>query len=420
MQIEELEKCIDLEIVKTEKRRLEIFIGILVIGLVLLLTNMIFFPTTISDTFLDERSIKLGVYTSAGFIVILLISRWMVGKIADCEKPLPIWYKYYSVISDSIVPFIWLYFIIKWEGNGIFLDSPLIFIFVPIIIVSALYLNFWISFMNGALISMMYVIIIYWTFETYDTASMLPSIVYYTKAIMFLIAGTCAGLVASELSKRLTVSIKTQEERDQIESLFSKQVSKEVVQALTEAGGASFKIKASVLFLDIRDFTQRVQLLSPEDVNEFQNRFFGPIMDCIHNNGGMINQIMGDGLMASFASEDGDTPENAFKAGRDILSKISAMNKSDWNEEIKVGIGIHNGEIIAGNIGNSTRQQFSISGIPVITAARLEQLTKDYNCSWLVSSNFYNDVKHMSSNGTSLGNVKLKGIDQEMEIIKLA
>lgn len=420
MQLDELEKCIDLEVVKTEKRRLEIFIGILIIGLVLLLTNMIFFPTTISDTFVDDRSIKLGVYTTSAFVVILLISRWMVGKIADCEKPLPIWYKYYSVISDSVVPFIWLYFIIKWEGSGIFLDSPLIFIFVPIIIVSALYLNFWISFLNGILISTLYIAIITWTFDTYDTASMLPPIVYYTKAVMFLIAGICAGLVAKELNKRLTISIKTQEERDEIEQLFSKQVSKEVVQALTQTDGASFKIKASVLFLDIRDFTQRVQLLSPEEVNKFQNQFFGPIMDCIHNHGGMINQLMGDGLMATFASEEGDSPENAFKAARDILSTVSKMNKSEWSEEIKVGIGIHNGEIIAGNIGNNTRQQFSISGIPVITAARLEQITKDYNCSWLVSSDFYNDIKHLALNGTSMGHVKLKGIDKEMEIIKLA
>ncbi|MEO9482681.1 MAG: adenylate/guanylate cyclase domain-containing protein [Ekhidna sp.] len=416
----DLEECIDLEIVKTEKRRLEIFIGILFIGLLLLLINMVFFPTTISETFIDDRSIKLGVYTSAAFIVILFVSRWMVGKIADCEKPLPNWYKYYSVISDSVVPFIWLFFIIKWEGSGIFLDSPLIFVFVPIIIVSALYLNFWISFLNGALIATLYGIVIFWTFDTYDTSTMLPSIVYYTKAVMFLLAGTCAGLVAKELNKRLTVAIQTQEERDQMESLFSQQVSKEVVQALTEAGGASFKIKASVLFLDIRNFTQRVQSLSPEDVNAFQNRFFGPIMDCIHKNEGMINQLMGDGLMASFASEEGDAPESAFNAARDILSRISQMNKSEWNEDIKVGIGIHNGEIIAGNIGNSTRQQFSISGIPVITAARLEQLTKEYNCSWLVSSHFYNEVKHLAKGGSSLGDVKLKGIDQEMEIIKLA
>ncbi len=420
MQLDELEECIDLEIVKTEKHRLEIFLGILLLGLFLLCVNILFFPITISEVFLDERSMKLGIYTSIGFIILLIFSRLMVGKIASCEKPLPAWYKYYSIIIDSVVPFIWLFFMIKWEETGIFLDSPLIFLFAPIIIVSALHLSFWLSFLNGFIIATIYGLITLWTFKNYDTSFMLPSLVYYTKAIMFLMAGACAGLVANELKNRLTISIKSQEELDHIESLFNKQVSKEVVRALKEAGGASFKIKASVLFLDIRDFTKRVQLLSPEEVNKFQNRFFGPMMDCIHDNNGMINQLMGDGLMASFASEEGDTPEMAFKAARDILSKISQMNKSDWGDKIKVGIGIHNGEIIAGNIGNSTRQQFSISGIPVITAARLEQLTKDYNCSWLVSSNFYNDIKHLTSNGESLGKVKLKGIDQEMEIIKLA
>ena len=419
MQLD-LEECIDLEIVKTEKRRLEIFLGVLFFALMLLFLNITFFPTTISEVFVDETSMQLGLYMSVGFIFLLFLSRLMVGKIANCEKPLPAWYKYYSITIDSVIPFFWLFYIIKWEENAVFLDSPLIFIFFPIIIVSALHLSFWLSFLNGLIIATIYALITLWTFDSYDTSYMLPSIVFYTKATMFLIAGVCAGLVAKELNKRLTISIRTQEERDQMESLFSQQVSKEVVQALTEAGGASFKIKASVLFLDIRNFTNRVQSLSPEDVNAFQNRFFGPIMDCVHNNGGMINQLMGDGLMASFASEEGDAPESAFKAARDVLSRVSQMNKSEWTEEIKVGIGIHNGEIIAGNIGNSTRQQFSISGIPVITAARLEQLTKEYNCSWIVSSQFYDEIKHLAKNGSSLGDVKLKGIDQEIEIIKLA
>lgn len=421
MQIDELEDCIDLEIVKTEKRRLEIFLGILITGVILLMLNISLFSQIISKTFVDERSMYLGIYSIVGSIILLILSRWMVGKISTCEKPLPTWYKYYSVIIDSVIPFIWLYFVIKWEENGIFLDSPLVFIFVFIIIVSALHLSFWLSFLNSLIIAAIYTFITIWVFNSFDTSSMLPSIVYYTKAIMFLIAGTCAGLVAKELHKRLRISIKSQEEKDRIESLFSKQVSKQVVQALTESGGASFKIKASVLFLDIRDFTNRVQFLSPEEVNRFQNKFFEPIMDCILNNNGMINQLMGDGLMASFATDEGDSPESAFRAATDILSKVNYMNKSEWDEEIKVGIGIHNGEIIAGNIGNSTRQQFSISGIPVITASRLEQLTKDYiDCSWLVSSHFYNDVKHLAKNGVSLGDVKLKGIDQEMEIIKLA
>ena len=85
MQQELLEECIDLEIVKTEKRRIEIFLGVMVFGLMLLITNVSFFPTSISDVFLDPRSINMGIYTSIGFIVLLLFSRMLVGDIRAGE-----------------------------------------------------------------------------------------------------------------------------------------------------------------------------------------------------------------------------------------------------------------------------------------------------------------------------------------------
>ncbi|MEM7297917.1 MAG: adenylate/guanylate cyclase domain-containing protein, partial [Bacteroidota bacterium] len=169
-----------------------------------------------------------------------------------------------------------------------------------------------------------------------------------------------------------------------------------------------------------RDFTQRVQFLSPEEVNKFQNKFFGPIIDCINRNDGLINQLMGDGLMATFTSIDNEMhEEKAYQAACEILQKIEDMNAQS-EDDIKIGIGVHSGEIIAGNIGTEERRQFSISVIPVITAARLEQMTKDYDCSFLVSMDFYNKIKHISKNGSSLGMVKLKGLDQHMELIKLA
>lgn len=418
MQIEELERCIDLEIVKTEKRRLEIFLGVVLFGIVLLFVNILVFPITISEVFLDNRSINFGIVISLALAILLLISRFFVGKFVSCEKPLPNSYKIYSVLVESSLPFAWLIILIKWEESALFLNSPLIFTFIPIIIVSSLHLSFSLSAFSGVYIAAIYAAISYWTFETYDTSYLLPSVAFYSKSSLFLLSGICAGFVAKELKKRLTISMKTQGEKDSIEALFSQQVSKEVVQALKAANGESFKIETTVLFLDIRDFTNRVQHLSPEEVNKFQNKFFEPLMDCIHKNGGIINQIMGDGLMASFATETDGNYEGAYIATVEILDRIKKMNKKA-DDKINVGIGIHSGEIIAGNIGNKVRQQFSMSGIPVIVAARLEQMTKDYNCSLIVSSTFYDKVKHLDDSGTSLGLVKMKGIDQEMEIIKL-
>lgn len=418
MQIGELERCIDLEIVKTEKKRLEIFLAFTLFGIVLLFINILFFPVTISEVFIDNRSINFGILVSFVLSIFLLMSRFMVGKIASCEKPLPSAYKIYSVLIESGIPFVWLIVLITWEENAQFLNSPLIFLYIPIIVVSSLHLSFILSVFNGLIIGVVYAGITFWTFENYDTSALLPNIVFYTKSIMFLLSGVIAGMVAEELKKRLKISVETQDEKDSIEALFSQQVSKEVVQALKSTNGESSKIEATVLFLDIRDFTNRVQHLSPERVNEFQNKFFEPLMDCIHKNNGVINQIMGDGLMATFATATDGNYEGAYNATVEIFNRIGAMNESTQNQ-INIGVGIHSGEIIAGNIGNEIRQQFSMSGIPVIVAARLEQMTKDYDCSLIVSSTFYEKVKHLTGGGTSLGLVKMKGIDAEMEIIKL-
>ncbi len=419
MRIEDLEECIDLEIVKTEKRRLEIFLGVMVFGLALLLINIIFFPITISEIFLNPMSMQLGVYVAIGMIILLLVSRLMVGKIATCEKPLPTGYKFYSVIVESIAPMVWLCFLIAWEQNAAFLDSPLIFIYIPMLIVSALHLSFWLSFFNGLFVAVMYAGISFWAFENYSDAMFFPFIVYFSKAILFLIAGICGGFVARELKKRLTISIQTQEEKDAIETLFSQQVSKQVVSALKSRRDYSIKAEVTVLFLDMRDFTKRVQHMSPEEVNKFQNKFFGPIIQCIDHCGGIINQLMGDGLMASFGSAEGELHhERAYRSAKDIFSSLENSNKG-MDDPIQIGIGIHSGEVIAGNIGTEERQQFSISGTPVITAARLEQLTKEYESEFLVSRDFYEKIKHLAKNGASLGSVKMKGIDKELEIIKL-
>ena len=109
--------------------------------------------------------------------------------------------------------------------------------------------------------------------------------------------------------------------------------------------------------------------------------------------------------------------EIVFKSADGILKKLAQMNESETNE-INIGIGIHSGEVIAGNIGTHERQQFSISGIPVIVASRLEQMTKEYDCSWLVSSTFYKQIKDHTPNGESLGKVKMKGLDKELEVKK--
>jgi len=418
MNTEKLQQSIDLEILKTEKRRLDIFIGVMVFNLLMVLFNLVFFPSVLYETFKDLQSMFFLLYVTLAFVVLLGLSRVVISKLVNFEKSLPLGYKIYSIAMESLMPFVPLVFIISYEGKAIFLDSPLVLLVSLLIIVSALHLNFWVSLLSGLIAGVAYGVIAYWTFENFDSTHMVSVVAYYSKAVLFVLAGAVAGLVAHELRKRLAISISTQNERDQIEELFSQQVSSQVVAALKSEEDFSVKAEATVLFLDIRKFTQRVQHFSPEEVDKFQNKFFGPIIECINRNDGFINQLMGDGLMATFASTTDGHQERAFTTAHEILKDMQIMNEGK-TDQIKVGIGIHSGEIVAGNIGTKERQQFSISGVPVILAARLEQLTKEYDSSLLVTNEFYQRVKHLNGEGESLGLVKIKGLDQEIELIKV-
>lgn len=418
MQKEELALSLDLEILNTEKIRLELFAGLMVFNLALVMFNMVFFPNALSDTFKDLQSMYVALYVIAGMIVMLVLGRFIVSIWVKRKKSLPLGYKVYSIALESLMPFVLLVFMIAHEEKAVFLDGPLLIIISLIIIVSSLHLSFWLSFMSGIVAGVTYSIIVYWAFENFDTSYLITSLGYHTKSVLLIVAGACAGLVAIEFKKRLTISLKTQGEKDQIEELFSQQVSSQVVAALKSERDFSVKAEATVLFLDIRNFTGRVQHLSPEEVNKFQNKFFGPIITCINSNDGYINQLMGDGLMATFALGEEMHQERAFLAANEILKNMEGMT-DESEDEIKVGIGIHSGEIVAGNIGTSERQQFSISGVPVILAARLEQLTKEFNSSLLVTAEFYNKIRHLNEEGESLGLVKMKGLDREVEIIKL-
>lgn len=411
MRIKELEDAI----VSTEKKRLLIFMGVVVVGIAILIVNILFLAATFSQYFKDPRSLTIGIWVNFALLFFLLIARLYVNQISKKGKTLPYRYTTSIVLVEVFVPIIWLFFIIRSEQTAVFLDSPLNFIYFLFLIVSSLQMSFWLSVFSGFLTGVVYSVISYWALSSFPETAGFPDMVYYSKAMLFIVAGVCAGLVASEIKKRLSISIITKRERDRIETLFSQQVSREVVDSLKSQRDFGVKGEATIMFLDIRNFTSRIQYLPPEEINRFQNQIFNPLLECVSQNGGVVHQILGDGFMVSYGEGE---EEKAFHTATDILRKLSIMNKSK-NNPVAVGIGVHTGEVVAGNIGNADRKQFSISGLAVVIAARLEQLTKDYECSWLVSDSFYKKIAHLSLKSSSLGQVKLKGIDEEVELIKM-
>ncbi len=154
---------------------------------------------------------------------------------------------------------------------------------------------------------------------------------------------------------------------------------------------------ATVMFVDIRNFTAYSEAEAPERVVEFLNTCFREFVDVVFAHGGTLDKFLGDGLMAVFGvpREMEDTPGRALQAAVDMLARVDALNaaRPPGAHELRIGIGIAHGVVIAGNIGSEARMEFTVIGDTVNFAARLQELNKDLNTVIVVSEAVHDAVK---------------------------
>jgi adenylate cyclase len=187
----------------------------------------------------------------------------------------------------------------------------------------------------------------------------------------------------------------TREERDKarIRNMFEGYVSDDVVNMLLtsgqrlDLGGQSMHI--TVLFSDIRNFTTITEKLSAHETVEFLNVYFERIIDVIRAEGGRIDKFIGDAVMAEFGVPYpfSDHPVRALRAAAGM--RQVAENFKDWMRarfpdkdipEFAIGIGVHTGNAVVGNLGSAKRMEFTAIGDTVNVASRLEGETKTMSC----------------------------------------
>ena len=145
-----------------------------------------------------------------------------------------------------------------------------------------------------------------------------------------------------------------------------------------------------VMFVDIRDFTRISEQRLPYDVVFILNRYFAEMGVAIEGAGGRIDKFIGDGIMALFAV-DNSFPEgarDALRAAKSMAENLKNLNeslKNDLDEPLRIGIGIHGGSAIVGELGYRATRGLTAVGDTVNTASRLETLTKDYAAQLVVS-----------------------------------
>ena len=218
---------------------------------------------------------------------------------------------------------------------------------------------------------------------------------------------------------------RTEKLLQKIKTLFGRHVSTEVASELIskdDLASESKSYEATIMFLDIRDFTLLADSRIPREVAALQNTIFCEFIDLVKMNKGIVLQILGDGILAIFGAPIISTSHSsdAVKAGFSMLEKTRELYKTGQIPEIRIGIGLHSGKVIAGEIGNEYRKFYSITGSNVIIASRIEQLNKKLQSQFLISETVYEEIKTNGVEVTFQGSHELKGISEKINIYQLA
>ncbi len=147
----------------------------------------------------------------------------------------------------------------------------------------------------------------------------------------------------------------------------------------------------TVMFVDLRESTSMAEMRLPYDVLFILNQFFQEMTSALDASAGHYSQFTGDGFMALYgldATDPGKGPAAALHGARDMLGRLAEINRRmspELSRPLKIGIGIHFGEAIVGSMGPPGSRIVSAIGDAVNTAARLEQLSKEFNCPLILS-----------------------------------
>lgn len=182
-------------------------------------------------------------------------------------------------------------------------------------------------------------------------------------------------------------------EKERISNTFGRHVGREIANLLLrdEEELKGVERFVSVLFADIRGFTTRCEELAPSEAVKLLNLYHEHMTGVIEENGGIVNQLIGDGLMALFGAtgQSANPAGQAIAAGREMQRSLDALNaklSEHGFEAVKVGVGINTGPAVVGTIGSPRRMEYTAIGDTVNTASRIESMTKELGHSLLISA----------------------------------
>jgi adenylate cyclase len=189
------------------------------------------------------------------------------------------------------------------------------------------------------------------------------------------------------------------------------------------ARGVAERIEAVLWFSDLRGYTRISDTASPEDIIPLLNHYADAIISAIHEQGGDVLKLMGDGLLAIFTAEDRglacDAALAAAVAARRSVAEVNRRRAGESQPTTDMYLGLHVGEVFYGNIGSKDRLDFTVVGPAVNEVSRIAAMCRSVDQPLLVSSAFAAAVGKARSRLVSVGRYALRGVGRPQDLFTL-
>jgi adenylate cyclase len=418
----DFEHALGREVLRTELIRVKALIATALLLLAALWAVDLLAPTGLNQIW---RGRFRPAYFNEILIPFILFELWVHANISrnlKLDRDVPVLRRYLGALIETTLPTVMLAVHIEKMGPVEALGFVMPLVYFIFIILSTLRLDFWLSTFTGlvAAVELFGMAVFYHPAVNTDPE---PNIFYHAaRSIIILIGGILAGAVGVQLRRQFAASIMAATARDRITNLFGQHVSPQVVERLMSEGStAESEIrKVAVMFVDFRSFTAGASTRSPREVVDRLDGAFAVLVDILDRHGGIVNKFLGDGFLALFGAplEAADAAHHAVAAAREMLAANELANQAtSW--PLRIGIGIHFGEVVAGNIGSPRRKEYTVIGDTVNFAARLEALNKEFNSQLLVSAAVRDALGGDADDAVSLGKVAIRGYDRPMMVWQL-
>jgi adenylate cyclase len=235
-----------------------------------------------------------------------------------------------------------------------------------------------------------------------------------------------SGDELESLARNFNAMVEGLKERDRLRETFGRYVTRQVADHLMKGNNMNLGgqlVPVTVLFSDIRSFTSISETMEPRALLDFLNEYFSGMVESVMMNNGVVDKFIGDAIMAVFGAPvpAPDDALHAVKAALEMrarLLKINVRFKERGLPELRTGIGLHSGQVVAGNMGHAERMEYTVIGDAVNLASRLEGMTKELKCDVVMSEDLFKQVE-IHVNAEPLSKIKVKGRDREVMVYRL-